>query len=69
MDFLAALRVGKTGSIAGLNMTDKQLEKAEHCAPKMALAMLVFIKVIFKTFPVHRTSRSSNFLPSDLKTV
>jgi arsenite methyltransferase len=42
--FIAALRVGATGSVVGIDMTDAQLEKATRLASDRALRMVTYRK-------------------------
>ena len=54
--FLAALRVGKTGSVAGLDMTDEQLQKAERLRDQYGFANVGFHKGYLEKLPFENNS-------------
>lgn len=49
--FLAALKVGKTGSVAGLDMTDEQLEKADRLRTQNGFSNVSFHKGHIEDIP------------------
>jgi len=49
--FLAALRVGKSGSVVGLDMTDEQLQKAERLRSEYGFSNVRFHKGYIENLP------------------
>jgi ubiquinone/menaquinone biosynthesis C-methylase UbiE/TusA-related sulfurtransferase len=49
--FLAALKVGKTGSVTGVDMTDEQLEKAERLSKQYGFDRNSFHKTYIENLP------------------
>lgn len=49
--FLAALKVGKTGSVVGLDMTDEQLRKAKRLVARYKLGNISFRKGYIENLP------------------
>lgn len=49
--FLAALRVGKTGTVTGLDMTDEQLQKAEGLRDQYGFTNVSFFKSYIEELP------------------
>src|SRR5437588_3972921 len=49
--FLAALKVGKTGSVTGLDMTDEQLQKAERLRDQYGFSNVSFQKGYLEFLP------------------
>ncbi|MGE5519091.1 MAG: methyltransferase domain-containing protein [Candidatus Dadabacteria bacterium] len=49
--FLAALKVGKTGSVAGIDMTDEQLQKAERLRNEFGFSNVSFHKGYLEHLP------------------
>jgi ubiquinone/menaquinone biosynthesis C-methylase UbiE len=54
--FLAALMVGKTGSVTGLDMTDEQLQKAEGLCTRYGFSQVNFIKGYIEKLPFEDNS-------------
>lgn len=54
--FLAALRVGKTGLVTGLDMTDEQLQKAERLRNQYGFANVSFHKGYLEKLPFEDSS-------------
>jgi arsenite methyltransferase len=49
--FIAALHVGRHGSVTGIDMTDEQLEKARNLAAKNKFENITFIKGYIENLP------------------
>lgn len=54
--FLAALKVGKTGSVTGLDMTDEQLQKAERLRAQYGFNTVSFHKGYIESLPFEDNS-------------
>ena len=54
--FLAALRVGKSGSVTGLDMTDEQLEKASRLRTQNGFSNVSFHKGYIESLPFEDNS-------------
>jgi arsenite methyltransferase len=54
--FLAALKVGKTGSVAGVDMTDEQLQKAERLRNDYGFSNVSFHKGYLEDLPFEDNS-------------
>ena len=49
--FIAALKVGKTGSVTGVDMTDEQLQKADGLAKQYGFTNVIFQKGYIEKLP------------------
>ena len=49
--FIAALKVGQTGKVSGVDMTDEQLEKAEHLRKAYEFNNVIFYKSYIEDLP------------------
>lgn len=54
--FLAAIKVGKTGSVVGLDMTDEQLQKAERLRDQYGFTNVSFQKGYIEQLPFENSS-------------
>lgn len=50
--FVAALHVGKTGKVTGVDMTDPQLEKAEQLRAKAGFGNITYLKSYIESIPL-----------------
>lgn len=54
--FIAALKIGKTGKVFGVDMTDEQLEKAEHLRKEFGFENISFHKSYIEKLPFKNNS-------------